>query len=336
MATPTLSLAGAYIELVADHLASMGVDVRSWLGTYGLTEAVVSEANLSLPVETWGRLLLDARTLAREPALGLFIGERLVVRTHGFLGYAAMSSRTVLDMVDVLERFTTTRISGVALRREMAGDELQLRLEELIALGPIRPFLFEAVALSLKNILAAVTMGACPIASAYFLEPEPEYADLARDILGCEVHYGSAWAGVSIPRVKAELRLKMADPHAFQEAAEICQRQLDELERKQTMATRVERLLLESRHGFPPLASTARRLHLTPRTLHRRLEQEGTSYRALLDGVRFRLACEYLARGGTRVEEIAYMLGYSDPSNFRRAFKRWAKVTPLAYREARL
>ena len=92
------------------------------------------------------------------------------------------------------------------------------------------------------------------------------------------------------------------------------------------------RLLLDRHGAFPSLQIAARRLHTTPRTLHRRLVAEGTSYRALLESVRHTLAVEQVKSGRFTIEEIAYTLGYTDLANFRRAFKRWERVPPSALR----
>ena len=90
--------------------------------------------------------------------------------------------------------------------------------------------------------------------------------------------------------------------------------------------------MLEKPTGFPSLAVTARLLRLPARTLHRRLEDEGTSFRQLLEQVRHTLALAHLRQGRFTVEEVAYALGYSDIANFRRAFKRWESKPPSAFR----
>ena len=99
-----------------------------------------------------------------------------------------------------------------------------------------------------------------------------------------------------------------------------------------TSADEVQRLMLEKQTGFPSLAVTARALHVAPRTLHRRLEDEGTSFKALLEGVRHTLALAHLRQGRYTVDEIAYALGYTDTANFRRAFRRWESKPPSAFR----
>jgi AraC-like DNA-binding protein len=131
------------------------------------------------------------------------------------------------------------------------------------------------------------------------------------------------------------MRLRMADSQAFQAAALICQRELEKVTADESCAARVRRLLLGKQNTFPSLRVTARLLHMTPRTLHRRLVDEGTSYRALLEEIRHALALEHLRSGRFGMEEIAYALGYSDLANFRRAFKRWESIPPSAYRKSR-
>ena len=88
------------------------------------------------------------------------------------------------------------------------------------------------------------------------------------------------------------------------------------------------RVLVERETGFPSFEVTARLLHLTPRTLHRRLTTEGTSFRARLEQVRHRLAVEHLRSSNLSTGEIAWALGYRHQANFRRAFLTWEGVSP--------
>ena len=144
--------------------------------------------------------------------------------------------------------------------------------------------------------------------------------------------FGRSWAGFTFPSDVASIKLKMADPAAFREASQICQRELDKLTADGSFAGRVRRLLLEKQQGLPSLQITARLLHMTTRTLHRRLVEEGTSYREVRESVCRALAVEHLRSGRSSIEEIAYVLGYSDLANFRRAFKRWESMPPSTYR----
>src|SRR6185369_9439639 len=111
---------------------------------------------------------------------------------------------------------------------------------------------------------------ACHVNEVQFAFPEPEYAPLARDVFGVPVRYGQEWTGFSAPSSALELPLKLADPAAFQDAALICQRELDRIKSHASTSARVRRLLLEKQNGFPSLQVTARLFHMTERTLHRR------------------------------------------------------------------
>jgi AraC-like DNA-binding protein len=185
-----------------------------------------------------------------------------------------------------------------------------------------------------KNVLDTISVGHCQVSGVAFSFDEPGYASLARELFGCEVEYGASWSGFSLPLKAVEVPLKTADPEALREAALVCQRELDALTADESVSARVRRVILAKRDGMPSLEVTARMLHMTPRTLHRRLVNEGTSFRGIIEEVRHTLAVEHLKSGRSSMQEIAYMLGYSDLANFRRAFKRWEAVPPSSLKKA--
>jgi len=101
--------------------------------------------------------------------------------------------------------------------------------------------------------------------------------------------------------------------------------------REHTLALRVRETLLDP-HGHGRLHDTARRLNMSPRTLIRRLDADGTSFQRIHDGVRRDLAIRELAHTDRSIESIAHHVGFTSASNFHRAFKRWTGSTPGSYR----
>lgn len=324
-----------YIRLIGDQLMRMGVDVGSWLGASGLPASWLSDPRATVDLELFRRLVVQSVALSGESAMGLLVGERLLASTHGLLGYAASSSGTLRQAVDVFERFARLRAPFLSVSHAVRGGLMRMRFDEALPLGDARRSVLEAVVLSVKNVLDAISLGACRVVRVSFPFPAPDHAPLARELFGCEVAYAQAFAGITVPADVLDVPLRLSDPQAFEEAAAFCQRELDKLRANESLSARVRRLLLEKQSGFPSLSVTARLCHLTPRTLHRRLIDEGTSYRAILEDVRHTLAVEHLRAGHLSIEEIAYMLGYTDLANFRRAFKRWEKVPPSAHRPPR-
>jgi AraC-like DNA-binding protein len=114
---------------------------------------------------------------------------------------------------------------------------------------------------------------------------------------------------------------------------ELCQQLVVDLTHSGGVSSVVRRTLVEKMPWrFPTIERMADEMAMHARTLRRRLEAEGTTYRGLLTEVRKRLAIEYLRKTRMTTEEIASRLGYSDAANFRHAFSRWTGKTPHEYR----
>ena len=332
MDDPGFRLPVHYVRLIAQQVGQMEVDVASWLARTGLSERQLDDPSFVVSESAFRRLVKDALALSGEPALGLLVGERLLASSHGIVGYAAQSSGTLRQALGLIERYAPLRSSLFAISHSIHPGEVRVQFTETVPLGDIERPVLEAVLLSIKNVLDSMSMGACPVNRVAFPFDAPDYAGLARDLFRCEVLYGQSWTGAAMALDFIDVPLKMADPEAFREAALICQRELDKLTANESLGARVRRLLLEKQNGFPSLQVTARLFHMTPRTLHRRLVEEDTSFHALLEDVRHTLAVEHVKSGRFSIEEIAYTLGYSDLANFRRAFKRWENMPPSEYR----
>ncbi len=334
--TPDLKLPTQYLRQMIELGRSMGADVPAWLAMSGLTEAALNDPTRTISFPVFRQLVLDGLMLTREPAIGLFIGDRLLPGTHGVVGYAAMSSGSIRQMLDLFSRYTPLRFSLVRIHCEYSPDEARIVFIENYPLGDIERAVLEAVVMTVRKLLDSITLGVCEVREVAFPFAEPEYAHIARDLFRCPVTYNASWTGFTLPAAVLDIPLRMADPEAFREATLICQRELEKLTGNETLAARVRRLLLERPEGLPSLPVTARLVHMSERTLHRRLAEEGTSYKELVEEVRHMLALEHLKADRLSIQEIAYALGYSDLANFRRAFKRWQGTAPSTYRETHI
>lgn len=322
-----------YLRQIADQVRDSGGDVARWLEQNQLQVSQFADAQLLLPFASFRQLVLDAVELTGDPAIGLRVGARLGVTAHGILSFAIISSSTLRQTLELFERYIALRTPLVTASHRIEGDAVLVQFQPQHPLGEIEPIVLEAVILTVKNIFEYVLAGDHPLGAVAFPFPAPPYAALAQQLFQTEVRWGQSWAGFSLPLAALDQPLKMADELTYVEAASICQNAFESLARSETMAARIRKTLQERRRAFPTLNELAESFHLTPRTLHRRLLDEGTSYNEILEEVRHLLAVEYLKAGQLDMQEIAYELGYSDLSNFRRAFKRWEGVSPSAWRE---
>ncbi|CAN5683559.1 ornithine utilization transcriptional regulator OruR [soil metagenome] len=321
-----------YIHQIAEQLGGMGVDTHSWLKKSQLKAGQLSDVSQTLTFATFRQLVLDAVSMAQEPALGLLVGGRLLMNTHGILGYAAMNSSSLRQAVELLERYSLLRTPLISIRHSIHDQQFRLIFDEPYLLGDIRLPVLETVVLAVKNMLDYITMGSNHVSHVMFAFPAPEYAALTEEMFKCEVKFGQQWTGFVVPVDVIDLALTMNDPVTFLEASMICQRELEKISQDESLAMRVRRVMLRASNGFPSLNITARLFHMTPRTLHRYLIDDGTSYRAIVEDVRHVLAVEHLKSSALNINEIAYILGYTDIANFRRAFKRWEGIAPSEYR----
>ena len=328
-----LQVPATYVQALAELIRSLGADTSDWLAMSGLTMARLEQPDASVSLPLFAQLAFDAVGITREPALGLLLGDRMHAASHGIVGFAVSNAGTPRQAVELLARFVRLRLPLLSVSQASADGEVEVRFHEALPLGPMRGPVLEATLLTIKRVLDAISLGSCPIIQVAFPFSAPDHAPLTRTMFGCQVIFDAPVAAMRLPEQHLDQPLRRADAAAFREAAAICQRELDRIGIGERLADRVLRLLVERQNGFPSLAVVARMVQLTPRTLHRRLVEEGTSFRALLEEVRHRRAREHLRSGEMSVEELAFALGYNDPANFRRAFRRWEGVAPTIYRD---
>jgi AraC-like DNA-binding protein len=176
------------------------------------------------------------------------------------------------------------------------------------------------------------TEGRFRAAYASFCHQPDDVAEI-EEVLGCPVYTGASWNGWALSRETCQIPLRRRDATL----GRLLQRQADEalarLPSMEGVALDVRRALASRVGGGDTrIQAIARELAVSARTLQRRLAASGISYQQLLDVVRKDAAGRYLAESPLAISEVAYLLGYSEPAAFNRAFRRWHHETPQAFR----
>ena len=311
-----------YISEIEDQIREAGCDVNAWLKRHKLDDPGARDFDQGVTLKKFEALVLDAMAISDEPALGLYVGERLGVTTHGMLGYAIISSGSVREMLDIFHQFVNTRTPLLGVEQTTLDNYMLVELVELHSLDQMRVPYTEAVMLTLYNVLRQITFGEQNVAKVCFPFAQPEYIDIYESMFDCEIEFNHLRAGVYIGLEGLDSPLKLADKKSLQQAKALCEEELTKVFRVDTLEYKVRQLLLADRESFPSLAEVADHFHMSSRTLHRHLEAENTSFKKILESTRHSLAVEYLRNTQISIQEIAYALGYTDIANFRRAFKR--------------
>lgn len=322
-----------YVIEIADQLSRMGIDGAHWLKSYGLSYEQLLDPQLVLPIKQFRKIVLSAMQLSIEPALGLLIGQSLLVENHGLLGMAIQKCSNLWEVILLLESFIGIRTPMVSVHHERGHQKLKIIIKEKIILGEIRRPVLETILIAVKNCFDTLLLGKKTIRQVAFPFQKPSYSDLVNELFGCEIVYEQSWCGLVIPIESLSQTFKKNELSSLAEITQLCRLELNRLAHQNSLSNRIKILLFNFQiTGFPNLTIISRMMNLTPRTLHRNLVLEGTSFSAILSDVKNKLAMFHLEFAHFSIQEIAFILGYSDVANFRRAFKKVNKITPIEFR----
>lgn len=321
-----------YVEALLALAEEHGAARQALLDASGLHRGLPDDPERRVSFLAFHQLAQEALVRSGEPALGLLLGQRLNVSTHGILGYAVLASASLGDALQFAMKYY--RVLGLMFELELQAQDghLELRALDAFPTGLHSRFAAEGLLVSFLTI-ARFLLGEDGLAlEAGFAYPAPEYADRYRAVFGQAPAFDQACHWLRIPLAYLERPMALANPATVQMCERQCEALLARLDVGDPLLTRVRRLLLARPGDFPDLDTAAAALHTSGRSLRRHLAELGTTYQQVLDDVRRRLALDYLTGTQLPLHEIAALLGFSDPSNFRRAFKKWTGQVPQAYR----
>lgn len=254
-----------------------------------------------------------------------------------FLCRGVLSARTLAGALERAQRFLQLVLPdlGVTLARRGEWAEIVIAERRPLAADPAdagRIFAFEWLLRLLHCLACWLVERNLALERVAFPFPRPHHADDYRLIYTEHTTFDA-------PELRARLRSELLDLPVRRDEAALeafligAPGRISTLYRRdRALAPRVRELLRDNLAALPDLTVIADRLHLSPRTLHRRLEEEGTSFRAIKEALRRELALDRLARTADAISRIAADLGYADPSVFYRACVTWTGSSPSSYR----
>lgn len=279
------------------------------------------------------------RLLALLPdavGLGIDIGSRFRLTHLGLFGFAAMSSATFRELFAISMRYFSLTMLNIDVALFEGPDTCLLDFNADHLPGDVRGFFLER---DVASIVATVSGFALPTVLSYADRLRAE-VELDRDVLAplldvvplVEVKFGRTHNRLHIPRALFDEPLPQADAHTLEMCIAQCDVLMQSIEQRRGITAVVRSKLFRDSGGCAALPAIAAELGMHPRTLRRRLAEEDTSFRALLNEARSTLAVDLLCNVGLTVDEVSKRFGYTDTSTFCHAFKRWYGVPPSEYR----
>lgn len=288
---------------------------------------------------TYQQLLILVDNLSKAyptETLGLDIGLAININQFGMLGYAILSCADIRSALNLGLKYHS--LVDPAFTFEVIENEynVAIRLTSHIPFENMYRIMcdvFVGMFASLARFLTGDnTVDAKEV---HFNHPEPSYSGEYKRYTTSTILFDQPRTELVVDRAVLDMPLVMADQATAAMAEKQCEEILTRMGPKEGLVAKVRRILLSNPGSFLPVDEVASRLATSTRTLSRGLQDVGTSYQKILDEVRKEMAIEYLRNSNLPIEEIAALIGYSDPSNFRKAFRRWTQNAPSYYREER-
>ena len=265
-----------------------------------------------------------------DPEVALEAGTRYHLTTYGIWGFALASSPTLRDALQIGSQFVDLSFTFCTLEVDSDDDEVRLCLDDDAVPDDVRPFVVARDLAGLRTLASEVAPG-LPVRRVTVRLPEPADVGPWTAALGTRPQFDAERNVAALDATALDLPLPQADELTAAMTARQCRELVDRRRARTGVAGLVRDQLVTAPGAMPDLAAVAGTLAVSERTLRRRLADEGTSFRALVDEVREALAEELLSTQSLSVEQVARRLGYAETASFTHAFTRWKGVSPRAW-----
>lgn len=329
------TLPARYYAQYCAWLKTIGVDVDALLRAARIAPAELAGPEALLRLEQVDALIAQSLAMSGRADLGFDFGRMIRVGSHDILGYALLSSPSLDYAVRLAVRFyrLMTPTFRMRYRRDAQTGEMEFN-----PIMPMQPqtlrFHLEGIAVSVHDQLRVLLGGSIPAYDYYISLPQPAYHQRYRETAPARWHFeAQATPGIRVALDAAlmDRTPAMSDRMALELAEARCAALLERVGREEGLAAWVLMMLREARDGMPTIEELAHILHISSRTLDRRLRKEGRQFQEMSKRVRLERAFDLLGRRRMSVTQVALQLGYRDVSNFTRAFKRDSGMSPSEY-----
>ncbi len=273
---------------------------------------------------------------SKDPCIGLVYATHIQPSSLHGLGFSFLASCTLKDGLERLVRFQrilSTQLilklketdNGYALFHMLINKERSIQIPDAAIHGRI------AAVYKICQLMMGPELRPLRVS---FEHPEPQCIDKFTEFFNTEVTFNARETGIIFDKQTCEMVMtSVANPELARINDKTVIHYLEQFEQR-NLVTKTRNFIIDHLpSGVPKQSIIARDLNLSLRNFQRKLEQAETNYKTLLNEVRYEMACDYLSLSDYQIIQIAYFLGFSDPSNFGRAFKRWSGLSPQHFRQ---
>lgn len=328
-----LSLHGVKsLKVALGLLHARGISTGDCLKGTGVSENDLAspDARVNLQQElVFYRNILE---LTGDPLIGLQIGAQYHLPNYGIWGYAVMSAPNLREALTLAFRFICLTYTCHDATLHAGSGNAEMRLIPLRDYEDCTQVITDRDTSALFLIVSELLGRRLPLEQVCLIHRASRYWRQYQSYFGCPIRFGHSCNALHISPAILDDPLPHSDPYTAQLSEHQCEMLLAKLNNRSSVVNDIRQFILARPGHFPSIEDVAEKMGRSPRNLRRLLKEEGRSYSELLNELRYQLAREYLEVTPLTIQEIARMLGYSEPGNFTHAFKRWSGVSPQVYR----
>jgi len=313
-------------------LEELGVRASAVLRRAGLPQGYVNQPRVLLTTEELFALWRAVGEVSTNPAIGLLLGTETRIERFHPVSLAALSTENFGAAVDRMARYKQLTCPEEILQK-MDDEEWSIQFRWLLADELEPPVLIECAFAWVLSIARCGTGTRLSPLRVEFVQPRAHAKTIERHF-GCPVVCGGPRNAIVFRAADAQRAFVTRNAELLGMLAPQFEEELKLENGDENFLERVRVAIQQKLTGQrPTIEDIADALHVSPRTLQRRLQDEGSSFQRVLEEARHQLARHYLNNSVLELNEAAYLLGYEDGNSFVRAFRTWEGVPPARWRE---
>jgi AraC-like DNA-binding protein len=319
-------------QIVSRLLEMYGLNAEEMLRRHGVDPVVLSKADARIPTQTWDLITREAAAQIPDPAFALNSARCWHPSNLGALGYAWLSSSTLRTGLGRLVRYW--RLLGESSTSRLAESPAGLTLTlSRKSPDPEIDAVIVDFALSLLVDMCRMNAGSSlrPV-SVHMRRARPKHSEVYQRHFGCAVHFDASEDSFTISTKDTDRQLPTSNRQIAATLDQILADRLGHLDKRDVVARCQARLFEQLVSGEVSEEAMADELHMSRRTLQRKLAEVDLTFQKLVDDTRRDLAVRHLDDPRHSITDVTFLLGFSQQSAFTRAFKRWTGMSPSEYR----
>ena len=313
-------------------MEELGVSPSAVLRRAGLPQSFLDQPRVLLKTEELFALWRAIGEVSENPAIGLLLGTETKTERFHPVSLAALSTENFGTAVKQMARYKQLTCPE-EIAQQMDEEEWSIRFRWLLADEVEPPVLIECAFAWVLSVARHGTGTRLSPVRVEFVQPRPHVKTIERHF-GCPVVCGASHNALVFRAADAQRPFVTRNAELL---AMLAPQFEEELKREHSEENFVERVRIAIQQKLtgqrPTIEDIANALHISSRTIQRRLQEEGSNFQRVLEEARHQLARQYLNNSVLELNEAAYLLGYNDANSFVRAFRTWEGVPPARWRE---